>query len=176
MMGILRAFDRGYEGFEKQHKLKTRRNALLLTIVSFFLFFVFLLLLIAQGVVLHWIGIRSQALRALIVNARWVLMLLLIFYIIALIYRHGPPIAKRWSFITPGSVFATFFMLLATFLFSFYVENFNSYNKLYGSISAIFILMTLIYVNALAVLMGFELNVAIANLKRQKEANLVKNG
>jgi membrane protein len=176
MMGILRAFDRGYEGFEKQHQLKTRRNALLLTIVCFFLFFVFLLLLIAQGVVLHWIGIRSQTLRALIVNVRWVLMLLLIFYIIALIYRHGPPISKRWAFITPGSIFATSLMLLATFLFSFYVENFNSYNKLYGSISAIFILMTLIFVNALVVLMGFELNVAIANLKRQKEAILVKNG
>jgi membrane protein len=176
MMGILRAFDRNYEGFEKARRLKARRNALLLTIVSFFLFFVFLLLLIAQGVVLHWIGIRSQPLRALIVNVRWVLMLLLIFYLIALIYKHGPPLTKRWSFITPGSVFATSLMLVATFLFTFYVENFSSYNKVYGSISAIFILMTLIFVNALVVLMGFELNVAIANLKRQKEVSVVKNG
>jgi membrane protein len=66
-------------------------------------------------------------------------------------------------------------MLLATFLFSYYVENFNSYNKLYGSISAIFILMTLIFVNALVVLMGFELNVAISNLKRKKELSLKEN-
>jgi membrane protein len=174
-MGILRSFDRDYEGFEKQDRLRVRKNALLLTIVAFFLFFVFLLLLIAQGAVLHWVGIRSQPLRVLIVNVRWVLMLLLIFYLIALVYRHGPPITKRWAFFTPGSVFATSLMLLATFLFSFYVENFNSYNKLYGSISAIFILMTLIFVNALVVLMGFELNVAIANLKRQKEVSLVKN-
>jgi membrane protein len=176
MMGIFRAFDRNYTGFERQDRLTTRRNALLLTIVCFFLFFVFLLLLIAQGVVLHWIGIRSQPLRAVIVNVRWLLILLLIFYIIALIYRHGPPVAKRWSFITPGSVLATSFMLLATFLFSFYVENFSSYNKLYGSISAIFILMTLIYVNALVVLLGFELNVALSNLKHEKEASVVKNG
>jgi membrane protein len=66
-------------------------------------------------------------------------------------------------------------MLLATFLFSYYVENFSSYNKLYGSISAIFILMTLIFVNALVVLMGFELNVAISNLKRKKELSLKEN-
>jgi membrane protein len=93
----------------------------------------------------------------------------LIFYVIGIIYRHGPPNTKKWPFITPGSLFATSLMLLATFLFSFYVENFSSYNKFYGSISAIFILMTLIFVNALVILMGFELNVAIYSLKRKRE-------
>src|SRR5215213_6347906 len=177
MMGILRSFDKDYEGFEKRNRLKKRKTALLLTIVSFVLFFIFLLLLVAQGAVLHWIGIRNQALRVVIVNVRWLIILFLIFYIISFIYKHGPSVTKKWSFITPGSVFATSLMLLATFLFSYYVENFSSYNKLYGSISAIFILMTLIFVNALVVLMGFELNVAIANLGRQKElAARVKNG
>ena len=169
MMGILRSFDRDYEGFKKRRTIRKRQTAVLLTIVSFVLFFIFILLLIAQGAVLHWIGIKSSALRILIVNVRWVIILLLIFYIIGIIYRHGPPNTKKWPFITPGSIFATSLMLLATFLFSFYVENFGSYNKLYGSISAIFILMTLIFVNALVILMGFELNVAIYNLKRKKE-------
>ncbi len=173
MMGILRSFDKNYEGFESRKSLRKRQTALLLTIVSFLLFFVFVLLLIAQGAVLHWIGIKSYALRAIIVNARWVMILLLIFYTIAIIYRHGPPLSKKWGFITPGSVFSTSLMLLATFLFSYWVENFSNYNKLYGSISTIFILMTLIFVNALVVLMGFELNVSISNLKRQKEGTLV---
>ncbi len=176
MMGILRSFDNNYEGFEKRNGLNKRRTALQLTIISFVLFFIFLFLLVAQGVVLHWIGIRSQALRILIVNIRWVIIFLLIFYTIAFIYRHGPSVTKKWPFLTPGSVFATTLMLVATFLFSFWVENFSSYNKLYGSIGTIFILMTLVYVNALVVLMGFELNVAIADLKREKErvANAVE--
>ena len=169
MMGILRSFDKDYEGFEKRKSLRKRQTALLLTIVSFVLFFVFLLLLIAQGAVLHWIGIKNYALRTIIVNTRWVLILLLTFFTISNIYRHGPPVSKKWGVITPGSVFATSLMLLATFLFSYWVENFSNYNKLYGSIGTIFILMTLIFVNALVVLMGFELNVAISNLKRQKE-------
>ena len=173
MMGILRSFDKDYEGFEKRKSLRKRQTALLLTIVSFVLFFVFLLLLIAQGAVLHWIGIKSYALRAIIINARWVIILLLIFFTISIIYRHGPPISRKWGVITPGSVFATSLMLLATFLFSYWVENFSNYNKLYGSISTIFILMTLIFVNALVVLMGFELNVALSNLKRQKELDLI---
>ena len=177
MMGILRSFDKNYEGFEKRKTLWQRKAALQLTIISFVLFFVFLLLLVAQGAFLNWIGIKDSALRTMIVNVRWLIMLLLIFYNISFIYRHGPPITNRWAFFTPGSVLATVLMLLSTFVFSFWVENFSNYNKVYGSIGAIFIVMTLIYVNALFVLMGFELNVAISNLKRQKAlAATVKNG
>lgn len=173
MMGLLRSFDKDYEGFEKTNRLNKRKTALFLTIVSFVLFFVFILLLIMQGAVLQWIGIKNQALRIVIVNARWVIILLLIFYLISFIYRHGPSVTKKWPMITPGSVFATLLMLSATFLFSYWVDNFSSYNKLYGSISTIFIIMTLIFVNALVVLMGFELNVAITNLKRQKETRVI---
>lgn len=174
LMGILRSFDKDYEGFEERSGLEKRKTALLLTIVSFSLFFIFLFLLIAQGAVLHWIGINSKGLRMLIENSRWGIMILLVFYLVSFIYRHGPSVTKKWPFITPGSFFATTLMLMATFGFSFYVNNFSNYNKLYGSISAIFILMTLIFVNAMVVLMGFELNVALSNLRRQKEIEALK--
>ena len=174
LMGILRSFDKDYEGFEERTGLEKRKTALLLTLVSFSLFFIFLFLLIAQGVVLHWIGINSKPLRVLIENSRWGIMVLLVFYLVSFIYRHGPAVTKKWPFITPGSFFATTLMLLATFGFSFYVNNFSNYNKVYGSISAIFILMTLIFVNALVVLMGFELNVALSNLRRRKETQAVE--
>jgi len=64
---------------------------------------------------------------------------------------------------------ATCLMLLFTYLFSYWVNNFASYNKLYGSISAILILMVLIYFNSLVLLIGFELNVSISSLKRLAE-------
>ncbi|MEJ0105727.1 MAG: YhjD/YihY/BrkB family envelope integrity protein [Bacteroidota bacterium] len=57
-------------------------------------------------------------------------------------------------------------MLLFTLLFSYWVNNFANYNKLYGSISAVLILMLLIYFNSLVLLIGFELNVSISSLKR----------
>ncbi len=170
MMGVLRSFDKNYEGFEDPTGLQKRMRAIQLTLVVFVLFFVCLLLLIAQGAVLRWIGIESYVLQLVISNVRWLIILLLVFYTISLIYRHGPPLKTKWPFITPGSVFATTLMFLATFVVSFWVNNFSNYNKLYGSISAIFILMLLIYVNALVVLVGFELNVTIASLKRLKEA------
>lgn len=170
MMGILRSFDKNYEGFEDPTGLQKRRMAIQLTLVTFVLFFICLLLLIAQGAVLQWLGIESKALRLLIGNLRWVIILLLVFFIISFIYHHGPPLKQKWPYVTPGSVFATTLSFIATFLVSFWINNFANYNKLYGSISAIMILMILIYVNAVVILVGFELNVTIASLKRLKAA------
>jgi membrane protein len=169
MMGILRSFDRNYEGFYDPTGLEKRKAALKLTVLVFVLFFIGLLLLIAQSNVLRWIGIESAPLRLLIQYLRWVIILLLVFYSVSSIYRHGPALIVKWPFITPGSVFATTAMFLATFGVSFWVNNFSNYNKLYGSISAVFILMLLIYVNALVILLGFELNVTLTGLKHMKE-------
>jgi membrane protein len=168
MMGFLRTFDRNYEGFYDPTGWQKRSAALKLTLLVFILFFACLLLLIAQSNVLRWLGIESDTLRLLIQNLRWVIILLLVFYSVSSIYRHGPALKVKWPFITPGSVFATTLMFFATFLVSVYVNNFSNYNKLYGSISAVFILMVLIYVNSLVILLGFELNVTIAGLKRSK--------
>lgn len=177
MMGVLRSFDKDYEGFLKRKGLRKRQKALHLMLVVFILVFLCLLLLIAQGAVLHWIGVRNEIMRTVIVNARWGIIVFIIFYIVSYIYRHGPALERKWPFTTPGSVFATIFMVLATLLFSYYVNNFNNYNKLYGSISAVFILMILIYVNALVLLLGFELNVTINAMKtkREKRQHLLKD-
>lgn len=170
MMGILRSFDKNYEGFGDPTGLQKRSMALQLTLLVFVLFFICLLLLIAQGAVLQWIGIKSYVLRAIIVNARWFIIFMLVFFSISFIYRHGPPLKEKWPYITPGSVFATTLTFIATTLVSFWINNFANYNKLYGSISAIMILMILIYVNAVVILVGFELNVSLASLKRLKAA------
>jgi membrane protein len=129
--------------------------------------FICLLLLIAQDAVLAWLGVKSEILRLIITNVRWVILAFISFYVVAIIYRHGPAHVQKWPFLTPGAVFATTLMFIATFLVSFWVNNFSNYHKIYGSISAIIILMSLIYVNSLVVLLGFELNVTITALKRQ---------
>jgi membrane protein len=174
MMGILRSFDRNYEGFYDPTGFQKRRAALKLTLLSFVLLFASMLLLIAHSTVLRFVGIESEALRLLIHNLRWIIVLLLVFYTVSSIYRHGPALQVKWPFVTPGSVFATTLMFLATFLVSYWVNNFSNYNKLYGSISAVFILMVLIYVNSLVILLGFELNVTLANLTRAKNTLSVK--
>ncbi|GAA4329249.1 YihY/virulence factor BrkB family protein [Flaviaesturariibacter amylovorans] len=169
MMGILRSFDKNYEGFRKTTGLQKRKLALRMTLILQFLVFTGIALLVAQGQVLKFIGIESAQVREIIATTRWVAIVLMVFWSVSFIYRHGPAVSQKWPFLTPGSVFATSLMVLASGIVSYWVNNFSSYNKLYGSISAVFILMSLIFINALLLLIGFELNVTLINLKREKE-------
>ena len=170
MMGVLRSFDKNYPGFGDPTGLQKRQTALKLTLLLFVIVFVSIFFLIAQAAFLKWLGIEITWLRNLIADVRWIIILLLVFYSVSVVYRFGPALQRRWPYVTPGSVFATTLMALATFAVSFWVNNFASYNKLYGSISAVFILMSLIYVNALVILIGFELNVTLSILRRNNQS------
>jgi membrane protein len=178
MLGIMRSFDKSYIGFKKRSSMQERKTALKLILIVFILLIIGIGLLIAQGTVLKWI-IKSSLLRAIITNFRWILIVLLFLSINSFIYKFAPAVHKKWKLLNPGSILATFLMIVTTLIFSYYVTNFNSYNTLYGSIGTILILMLLIYFNALVLLIGFELNVSISSLKRiaddRKEAEETKN-
>lgn len=166
MMGIMRSFDKNYMGFRKRKGLQKRMVALKITLVLFVMVCASILLLIGQGQVLKFIGIESPTVRSIIVNARWVVIVLLFFVSISYIYRHAPAIDKKWRMINPGSILATFLMLLMTLLFSWWVSRFGNYNEIYGSIGTVLILLVLIFINSLVLLIGFELNVSITSLKK----------
>jgi membrane protein len=166
MMGIMRSFDKNYLGFKKRTGLQKRVVALKITIVLFVLVFASILLLIGQSQVLKFIGIKNATVRNIIVNARWLVIIFLFFTSISYIYRHAPAVHKKWRLINPGSILASFLMLLMTLLFSWWVSHFGNYNQLYGSIGTVLILLILIFINSLVLLIGFELNVSITSLKK----------
>ena len=124
-----------------------------------------LVLLITQGVVLTWLGVENTTVRTFIRVFRWIFIIGLIFYAISFIYKYAPAIQKRWRLISPGSILATFLSILTTLGFSAFINNFGKYNALYGSIGTIIVLMTIIYINSLVLLVGYELNVSIHSLK-----------
>jgi membrane protein len=167
VMGIMRSFDRNYIGFTKRKDLHERMVALRLTFILFILFFISILALMMQGSVLRWLGITDTILISVIHNLRWVVTILMFFFAISFIYRYAPSVHKRWRLVNPGSILATFLMIIFTAGFSYWVSNFSNYNELYGSISTVLILMLLIYFNSLVLLIGFELNVSINSLKHE---------
>lgn len=166
MMGIMRSFDKNYIGFRKRTDLQKRGVALKITMILFIIVFVSVLLLISRGAVLKWLGIENPTVINIILNARWIIIILLFFGCISYIYRHAPAVHKKWKLINPGSILATFLMLLLTMLFSWWVSRFGNYNQLYGSIGTVLMLMVLIFINSLILLVGFELNVSISSLKK----------
>jgi membrane protein len=78
---------------------------------------------------------------------------------VAALYRHGPSREKaRWVWITPGSAFAALAWLLLTLGFGFYVANFGNYNATYGSLGAVVVLLTWMYLSSYVLLFGAEMN------------------
>jgi membrane protein len=168
MMGIQRSFDKNYLGFKKRKGLQKRLSALKITIIIYILVSISVLLLVAQGKVLNLIGF-NETWKIIILNTRWIIIILLFFYCISYIYRHAPAVDKKWKLLNPGSILSTGLMLCTTLLFSWWVSRFGYYNQVYGSIGTVMILMALIFINSLVLLIGFELNVSIASLRKMAD-------
>jgi membrane protein len=81
-------------------------------------------------------------------------------------YFLGPAKKQRFRFISAGSTLATLLFIATTLGFNFYVNNFARYNALYGSIGTIIVIMMWLYLNSIALLVGFELNASISSAKK----------
>lgn len=164
MMGLVRSFNKKYVGFERIRGLRKRWMAIKLTILIFGLVLGYFILLISQGALLKMI-ITNQGWRDAIYYTRWLLIVLFIFFAVGFIFKYAPSVEKRWKLMSPGTIITTFLSIISTLGFSAFVNNFGRYNVLYGSIGTIMVVMALIYINSLAILIGFELNVSIKSLK-----------
>jgi membrane protein len=180
MITIMRTFDKSMLHIETENRnfLQLRWEAIKLTLYIVILIIATIGILFTQGsffgYLAEWLNIREKTLSWAGQLVRILITFLLVFISIALIYRYAPAIRKKWKLASPGSLVATALIISFTVLFSFWVNNIASYNKVYGSLGSILILMLLIYVNSLVLLIGFELNVSINSLKsiaqrRQKQ-------
>jgi membrane protein len=98
---------------------------------------------------------------------RFAILIIVLIFGISILYYFGTREGRKTRFLSPGSFFTAALIILTTYLFSIYVENFSAYNKLYGSIGALLILMLYIWLNSNILLLGFELNGALYNLKQK---------
>ncbi len=169
MLSIIRTFDTAiYKHHRKPNFIRKRIKAIRLTIIILALFIATVLLSLGQGIVFTYVlkTFKLKSSNTIILSSiRWLIIIALFFYSISFIYRYAPSVKKRWPLISPGSILATTLIMATTFVFSYWVNHFNNYNKIYGSLGTIMIFMLLIYLNSLIMLIGFELNLSITYLK-----------
>ena len=173
MLGIMRTFNKSVIKRSNRNYLESRWMAIKLTSLVILLILASLILTIVQGEVFNrlllWMDIKNPTIKGLINSFRYVVIIALIFYAIAFIYKYAPAVHKRWKLISPGTILATSLTIFIMFIFSFWVNRFSNYNKIYGSIGTVLIIMLLTYINALILLIGFELNASIHSLKHIAE-------
>jgi len=173
MIALIRGFEKSYmHTYKKRSFIRKRLVAIgLIVLVSGLLILSVVLLLLGNFIITELAGAAGMdRLEQVLLNAaRWFAIIALFYAGISIIYRYGAPLRKRFRFFTPGAALATLLCLLASLIFSFYVDNFNTYNRLYGSIGTIIVLMLWMQLNALALLIGYELNASIAVNRNLKE-------
>ncbi len=177
MMGIMHTFDRSYFEERSSRFMAKRWTAIKLTSLLVLLIIASVLLLATEGPIKNFIlqklGWDNYFIRTIFEWSRWVVILMVTYLTIAFIYRWGPAVKVRWSLISPGTILAAGLVILTTWLFSIWVNNFGNYNKVYGSIGTVLILMNLVYINSLILLIGFEINVSITAIKARSKSRLM---
>jgi membrane protein len=172
MMAFIRTFDKSIRENEVFF-LHQRWRAIKLTTILMLLIISTTLVLLGQeqlaALIRKIFHLKKRTVLPWLNFVRWGIIISLFFLGIAFIYRYAPSVKKKWNLISPGSVLATLLTLCTTLIFSYWVNNFASYNKVYGSIGTVLILMLLIYINAFILLIGFELNVSITYLSKHSK-------
>ena len=168
---LMQAFNKSSLIVETRTWLRKRWVALVLTIViSISLFLAIIILIVGQAIVN---AIQSKIdsdgffWPYLIFLSRWLIVIVIFFFTVSVLYRYGPAHKqRRWKFISPGAILATALAVFTSLGFSYYINHFSSYNKIYGSIGTLIVIMIWLYLNSLIILIGFELNASIDLSKR----------
>ncbi len=167
---LMQAFNKSSLIIETRTWLKQRLVALNLTVlIAFGLIFGLIIITIGEYIVDFLkaeLKFRDAFWLYLINFARWLILIIIYFVTISILYRYGPANAKKWRFFSAGSWLATILAIFTFWGFSYYINNFGNYNKLYGSIGTLIVVMIWLYLNSLIILVGFELNASIDLSKR----------
>ncbi|HVX51420.1 MAG TPA: YihY/virulence factor BrkB family protein [Chitinophagaceae bacterium] len=172
MMGIIRTFDRSIVEKHRSNFLFKRMRAVALILITIIIIIATALISAGQGelfiFILKSLKIKNAHTKNLIQGLRWIIIVLLFLYSIAFIYKYAPSVKKRWRLLSTGAVFATILITVTTWLFAVWAQNFSNYNRFYGSIGTVLMIMMLIFVNSFILLIGFELNITIHALKNKR--------
>jgi membrane protein len=170
MTAFMRALNRAYDRKETRGFVRQRIVAILMVAIMLVAFALVFGLLVMGPALSGWIG-DAVGLEAVLKwvwwLAQWPVLIVGLLLAFATVLYLGPNVEHpKWHFVTPGSVFAVVVWLLVSGLFAVYTAMFASYNKAWGSLAAVIIMLTWLWLTGLALLVGAEIN---AEAERSRE-------
>lgn len=165
---LITAFHATYHAIAERTAFQQRLVSLLLVVIYVVLMVVAIGLIVLSEFALSRIFDEGQFAYYLIMVGRWLILFALFYSLISFTYYLGSSRKSKWRFASAGSMFATVMSVLTSGGFTFYVNHFGNYNKLYGSIGTLIVVLLWLNFNSFVLLLGFELNVSIDQAKQKK--------
>ncbi|HCS21400.1 MAG TPA: YihY/virulence factor BrkB family protein [Bacteroidetes bacterium] len=172
MDSMIRSFHNSLKIKDKRPYYKKKLYSILLNCYFSLILLAALVLITAGDAFLVWMRTHDLLGKGFISYVwqvlNWLVVIILIQLVISSLYRFGPYNRSSWKFLNPGSFLSTILILLMSILISVYVNQFNSYNRIYGSIGTLLVIMLWIYWNSVVTLIGFEFNIYLDQVKRKR--------
>lgn len=173
LASMMSAFDATIHSIHRRSWISQRLTAILLLIILSVLLTIAITLLTGGQIVINYLRVndilRDNFTVFLLNFGKWVVIIFLFFFAYSFLYYFAPAKKTKWRFISAGGTLATILSIIALTGFTFYINNFSQYNKLYGSIGTLLIILFLMYIMSLILLIGFELNASIYQAHTEKE-------
>ncbi len=170
---IIHAFVVTSHSFKSRSWVNQRKVSVLLLLIGIFMIAIAGFMIIFGKMAINRLVeleiLEKSLVISVLVLLKWVIIVLLLLFAISFLYYLAPAKRHDFRFLTPGSSLATLLFILTSLGFSAYVNNYGPYNKLYGWIGTLMVILVWLYLNSIALLIGFELNVSI------KDAQAVDN-
>ncbi len=173
LASMMSAFDATIHSIKRRSWISQRIAAIFLLIILSVLLTVTIGLLTGGQIAIGYLqdhGILQDKFTIfLLMVGKWIVIIFLFFFAYSFLYYMAPAKKTKWRFISAGGTLATILSIIALAGFAFYINNFSQYNKLYGSIGTLLIILFLMYIMSLILLAGFELNASIYQARTEKE-------
>ena len=172
MLSMMQGLEKDYKAtFKRRTNFEKRLMAIQLTFLVGFVLVASVVLIILGNILLAFLiqYINADWLTQMsLFTFRWIVVLALFYATFSSIYRYGSSTRRPIPFFNPGATLATVLSIATSWGFSFYVDNFGNYNKVYGSIGTLIVLMIWMQLNSMILLIGFEVNAAIVVLRERQ--------
>jgi len=168
MKAIIRGINKAYNEEETRSYFIVRGIGVLFTIALVFGIIFSFITIVFGGILsqklFEFLGI-SLDFQMLWQNLRYILSLVSLVFIFAFIYKYSPNCKITLKSVLPGAIFTTFGWIVISTLFSYYINNFDTFSKTYGSIGGIIALLIWLYISSIIILLGGEINALLSKKK-----------
>lgn len=173
LASMMSAFDATIHSIYRRSWVSQRLAAIILLFILSVLLTIAIALLTSGQTFINYLQehniLRDSFTIYLLTFGKWVITLALFFFAYSFLYYMAPAKKTKWRFISAGGTLSTLLSIITIAGFTYYINNFSQYNKLYGSIGTLLIILLLMYVMSLILLIGFELNASIYQAHSSKE-------